>query len=272
MFSEPDAGSDLANVTTSAIAVPGGWELNGQKVWTSRAAYADWGVCLARTDPEAPKHRGLTMFAVRMSAPGVDVRPLRQMNGDAHFSEVFLSGAIAADEDRIGDVGRGWAVTTSLLAHERAGADRSAPIAQATSWPVWLAQLAAAGHLHDPVMRDRAIRLYCYDEVIRFTQLRAAASARAGRRPGPEGSGLKLHGARSFKERVDLMASAAGAIALLDDWDGAVDFLTGPSMSIRGGTDEIQRNILGERVLGLPPEPRTDRDIPWSRSRRGLTA
>jgi alkylation response protein AidB-like acyl-CoA dehydrogenase len=233
--------------------------------------YADWGICLARTDPEVSKHRGLTMFAVQMSAPGVDVRPLVQMNGDSHFSEVFLSDAVVPDGDRIGEIGGGWAVTVALLAHERAGADRSAPTAQSTSWPVWLSDLAGAGSLRDPVLRDRAMRLYCHDEVIRLTQLRAAANARAGRRPGPEGSGLKLHGSRSFKERVDLMAAASGPGALLVDWEGAVDFLTGPSMSIRGGTDEIQRNILGERVLGLPSEPRTDRDIPWSLSRRGLS-
>jgi alkylation response protein AidB-like acyl-CoA dehydrogenase len=211
------------------------------------------------------------MFAVRMDAPGVDIRPLVQMNGDAHFCEVFLTAAEVPDTDRIGGVGDGWSVAVALLAHERAGADRSAPKAGASSWPTWLADLVVARRTAAPVVRDRAMQLYCLDEVIRLTQLRAVANQRAGRKPGPEGSGQKLNGARSFKARAELAAAAAGAEAMLVDWPGHVDLLTAPSMSIRGGTDEIQRNILGERVLGLPAEPRTDRDLPWTLSRRGLT-
>ncbi len=269
MFSEPEAGSDLANVSTSARRDGDLWSLDGQKVWTSRAEYATWGICLARTAPEAPKHRGLTMFAVRMDAPGIDVRPLTQINGDAHFSEVFLTAATVPDTDRIGDVGGGWRVATALLAHERAGADRSAPKVGPSAWPTWLDDLVQAGLSSDRVLRDRAMALYCLDEAIRFTELRALANEQAGRQPGPEGSGMKLHGARSFKLRSELLAAGAGAAAMLTDWHGHVDFLTAPSMSIRGGTDEIQRNILGERVLGLPGEPRVDRDVPWSVSRRG---
>ena len=264
LFSEPDAGSDLANVSTIARRDGDEWLLDGQKVWTSRGAYADWGICLARHDPEAPKHAGLTMFAVRMDGPGVDVRPLRQMNGDTHFSEVFLSGARVTDEARIGDVGAGWAVTTTLLAHERAAADRSAPRSvDGSGLPVWLAQLAASGRLAGPALRDRAMALFAYEETIRWTQLRAKAT-------GAAGSGLKLHGAISFKRRAELMLDADGPQGMLDDAPGAVEFLTGPSMSIRGGTDEIQRNVVGERVLGLPTEPRVDRGIPWSVSRRGI--
>jgi len=141
------------------------------------------------------------------------------MNGDAHFSEVFLSDAFVPDDDRIGAVGGGWAVTTALLAHERAGADRSAPTAQATSWPVWLAELANRGQLREPCCVNERCVCTATTKVIRFTQLRAAAAARSGRRPGPEGSGLKLHGSRSFKERVALMAAASGAAALLEGWD-----------------------------------------------------
>ncbi|MGD9797034.1 MAG: acyl-CoA dehydrogenase family protein [Acidimicrobiia bacterium] len=265
LFSEPDAGSDLANVSTLATRLDGGWRLDGQKVWTSRGAYADRGICLARHDAEVPKHAGLTMFAVRMDAPGVEVRPLRQMNGDTHFSEVFLAGAEVDDADRIGEVGGGWKVTTTLLAHERAAADRSAPRAVGDSaLPVWLAGLGATERWRaDAVLRDRAMALFAYEESIRFTQLRAAAS-------GAGGSGLKLHGAASFKRRAELVLDALGPHGMLADVDAAVDFLTAPSMSIRGGTDEIQRNVVGERVLGLPTEPRIDRDVPWSRSRRGL--
>ncbi len=266
LFSEPDAGSDLANVSTMAVREGDHWRLNGQKVWTSRADYADWGICLARTDPERPKHRGLTMFAVRMSAPGVVVRPLVQMNGDSHFSEVFLTDVEVREADRIGEEHGGWPITLALLAHERAGADRSAPKSGSSSWPTWLADLVANECVRHPVIRDSAMRLYCLDEAIRLTQLRAAANKVSGRKPGPEGSGMKLHGARSFKQRAALAAASAGANAMLADWPGSVDLLTAPSMSIRGGTDEIQRNILGERVLGLPIEPRADPNLPWSRA------
>lgn len=269
MFSEPDAGSDLANVCTIAVLDGDRWRLDGQKVWTSRGGYADWGICLARTDPNAPKHSGLTMFAIAMASDGVEVRPLVQMNGDSHFSEVFLSGVVVADSDRIGDVNGGWNVAVSLLAHERAGADRSAPRSGPAGWPTWLTDLVEQGGAGDAVHRDQAMRLYCLDEVIRLTQLRAATNRGAGHQPGPEGSGLKLHGTRSFKSRVELAASVAGAAAMLSDWVGAVDLLTAPSMSIRGGTDEIQRNILGERSLGLPADVRSDRNVPWTISRRG---
>jgi alkylation response protein AidB-like acyl-CoA dehydrogenase len=267
LFSEPDAGSDLANVSALARRDGDDWVLDGQKVWTSRGAYADWGICLARHDTEAPKHAGLTMFAVPMDTPGIQVRPLRQINGDTHFSEVFLDGARARDVDRIARVGDGWRVATSLLAHERAAADRTAPRAIGDSaLPVWLAELADSGRLGgEAVARDRAMTLLAYEESIRFTQLRSAAT-------GAAGSGLKLHGAVSFKRRAELMLDVLGPAGTLAGSDAAVEFLTAPSMSIRGGTDEIQRNVLGERVLGLPPEPRVDRDVPWSTSRRGTTA
>ena len=184
LFSEPDAGSDLANVATMAVREGDSWRLNGQKVWTSRGDYADWGICLARTDPQRPKHRGLTMFAVKMSAPGVVVRPLVQMNGDSHFSEVFLADTEVPDIDRIGDEHGGWHVTLALLAHERAGADRSSPKAGASSWPTWLADLVTHDRVDHPPIRDEAMRLYCLDEAIRLTQLRAGANQRTGRRPG----------------------------------------------------------------------------------------
>ena len=266
MFSEPEAGSDLANVATAAVPDGTDWALTGQKVWTSRAAYADWGMCLARTDPQVPKHDGLTMFAVPMAEPGVDVRPLVQMNGDAHFSEVFLSGVRVPDGNRIGEVGRGWSVAMTLLTHERTAAARSAPRAVADQpLPAWLADLADNGALCNPVTRDRAMALYVYEQVVRFTELRGVV---LDARPGPNGSGLKLHGARSFKQRMDLLVDAQGARGMLADWTGYVDFLTAPSMSIRGGTDEVQRNVIAERVLGLPKDPSVDRTVPWTEQRR----
>jgi alkylation response protein AidB-like acyl-CoA dehydrogenase len=267
MFSEPEAGSDLANAATAAERSGDGWVLNGQKVWTSRAAYADWGICLTRTEPSAPKHRGLTMFAVQMSEPGVEVRALVQMNGDSHFSEVFLSDVHVADHDRIGDVGQGWAITITLLAHERAGGSRSAPLAVADRiMPSWLAAMQSRGAFDDPVLRDRTMALYAYEQAVRWTEARNRAGD--GGRPGPSGSGLKLSGARSFKRRTELLAAAEGARAMLTGWPGYTDLLTAPSMSIRGGTDEVQQNVIGERVLGLPKDPAVDRDVPWSQQRR----
>lgn len=266
MFSEPEAGSDLANVALSARRDERRWVLNGQKVWTSRGTYADWGICLARTDPMVPKHRGMTMFAVRMSAPGVDVRPLVQMNGDAHFSEVFVTDAVVDDDERIGAIGGGWAVAVALLAHERAGAARLAPRDPGDERrPSWLRLLTERGALCDLALRDRALSLYCYEQAVRFTQERARS---LGANPGPAGSGLKLHGSRTFKERQELLIAAMGARGMLTDWPEYVDFLTGPSMSIRGGTDQIQLNVIAERVLGLPKEPAVDRDVPWAQQRR----
>ena len=270
MFSEPDAGSDLANVSTIARLDGQEWVLDGQKVWTSRGAYSVWGLCLVRSDADAPKHRGLTMLVVRMDAPGVEVRRLQQMNGDRHFSEVFLSSVRVPDDNRIGAVGEGWRVAMTVLAHERAGADRGAPQqAGGGPLPAWLGDLGGRGSLADPVRRDRAVALYGYERAVRMTQDRAAAAVQAGATPGPGGSGQKLHGSATFKRRAYLVADAQGPYAMLTDSEGHLELLTAPSMSIRGGTDEIQHNIVGERVLGLPAEPRVDRDVPWSQSRHG---
>ena len=266
MFSEPEAGSDLANVAMSARPDGNAWRLDGQKVWTSRGAYADWGICLTRTDPKLPKHQGLTMFAIQMGAPGVEVRPLVQMNGDSHFSEVFVSDTVVDDQDRIGQVGGGWRVAVALLAHERAGGARLAARASDDDrLPAWLRLLADRNALRDPVLRDRAMSLYCHEQALRYTQERARS---LGKNPGPGGSGLKIHGARTFKARQELIVSAMGAVAMLTDWPEYPDFLTGPSMSIRGGTDQIQLNVVGERVLGLPKEPTTERDVSWEQQRR----
>jgi alkylation response protein AidB-like acyl-CoA dehydrogenase len=272
LFSEPDAGSDLANAGTMAVGVDGGWKLTGQKVWTSRAIYSNWGICLARTSPEKPKHKGLTMFAVSMSAPGVDVRPLRQMNGDDHFSEVFLSDVFVADTDRIGDVDAGWSVALAILAHERAGGQRGGTTAPSRKVPAWLAELTDAGLVDNAVKRDQAMRLYCEDRVIRLNQQRASANARAGRRPGAEGSGQKVRASRSFQRRAYFADTLQGAAGMLTDWPGFIDLMTAPSMSIRGGSDEIQLNIMSERVLGLPADVRTDKDTPWTLSRKGISA
>ena len=273
MFSEPEAGSDLANVALSAERDGDEWRVGGQKTWTSRAMWAEWGICLARTDPAQPKHKGLTMFVVAMDAPGVDVRPLRQMNNDAHFSEVFIDGAEVPDAWRVGDVGEGWRVAMTILSHERAGAGSRGGgdgAKRGARVPTWIADLAALGALDDKVRRDEAMSIYAADMASRWTAQRAADEARSGGSPGPAGSGAKLRTVSSYKRRAYLANRSAGAAGMLENGHGYIETVTAPSMSIRGGTDEIQRNILGERVLGLPGEPRLDRDVPWRESRKGL--
>jgi alkylation response protein AidB-like acyl-CoA dehydrogenase len=276
MFSEPGAGSDLANVGTRAVRSGDGWRLDGQKVWTSRGAYANWGICLTRTDPEAPKHDGLTMFAVPMDSPGLEVRPLIQMNGDDHFSEVFINGVTVPDANRIGAVGAGWKVALSVLAHERSSIGGTSSRAQSKAGrsdpaPGWLRALSDAGQLADPVRQDQAIAVFIEAEVARLSAARSAALARAVGKPGHEGSGQKVRLSDSRKHRAYLIKDLAGAEGMLTRHRGHHDALTAPSHSIRGGTDEIQRNIVAERVLGLPSEPRTDRGVPWAVSRRGVS-
>jgi alkylation response protein AidB-like acyl-CoA dehydrogenase len=262
LFSEPGAGSDLAGLATRATRDDDEWRVSGQKVWTSRGAYARFGLLLARHDFSVPKHRGITAFGLDLHGTGVDVRPLRQMNGDAHFTEVFLDDARVADADRIGEVGDGWRVALTCLSYER-----GASTAGGTSGLLDVGRLVelarARGRASDPVIRGELARLFIETRVMGYTARRARDTARAGR-PGPEGSGMKVRGAALFKSYAALAACLLGADAALDphgEWQTL--FLTAPSISIRGGTDEIQRNIVGERVLGLAEEPRADRALPF---------
>ena len=266
MFSEPDAGSDLANAGMRAERDGDEWILNGSKVWTSRGAYARWGMCLARTDASLAKHRGLTMFAVEMSAPGVEVRPLVQINGDRHFTEVFVSDVRVPDADRIGDLGAGWGLTVETLAHERAtigGRAFGGGDAEEVGLPSWLEAWRNAGQLSGPVERQAAMRSFILHRVNQMATARAAAIS-DGSAPGPEGSMAKLRSVAAFKSRAYLGKNLGGAAGMLSDSAGQLEFLTAPSMSIRGGTDEVQRNIIGERILGLPGEPRVDKGVAYS--------
>ena len=263
LFSEPGAGSDLAGLATRATRDGDEWRVSGQKVWTSRGAYARFGLLLARHDVSVPKHRGITAFGLDLHGTGVDIRPLRQMNGDAHFTEVFLDDARVADADRIGEVGDGWRVALTCLSYER-----GASTAGGTSGLLDVSRLVelarARGRASDPVIRGELARLFIETRVMGYTARRARDTARAGR-PGPEGSGMKVRGASLFKSYAALAARLLGADAAIDphgEWQTL--FLTAPSISIRGGTDEVQRNILGERVLGLPPEPRDDKRVPFN--------
>jgi alkylation response protein AidB-like acyl-CoA dehydrogenase len=278
LFSEPGAGSDLAGLSTRALRDGDEWVVDGQKVWNTLAHRADRGMLVARTDPEAPKHRGLTYFALDMHAPGVDVRPLRQITGEAEFNEVYLTGVRVPDADRIGGLGDGWRVSLTTLMNERvtiggavAGRD-SGPIGDALK--VWREHPES----HDPVRRDRLARLWIDAEVLRLTNARAAANRKAGA-AGPEGSVAKLAFAETNRSIYELCMDVLGADGLLypsyemvrpdeasltGGGDPRKMFLRSRAYSIEGGTSEILRNVLGERVLGLPGEPRVDKGLPWN--------
>jgi alkylation response protein AidB-like acyl-CoA dehydrogenase len=261
LFSEPGAGSDLANLSTRAERDGDVWHLTGQKVWSSRAHYATWGFCLARTDVDVAKHAGITAFTVDMTQSGVDVRPLRQMNGDAHFNEVFLDAVVVPDANRISDVGAGWSVARTALANERGAVGA---VSTGMSGPAdRLLELARARRV-DATRRDTVVAAHVEAEVARLTMRRARDRARAGGGvPGPEGSGSKLRSGSLLKSTAAAALSLLGPDAVVGDGEWQTLFLMSPSISIRGGTDEIQRNIVGERVLGLPPEPRVDTDRPY---------
>ncbi len=262
LFSEPDAGSDLANVKARAVRDGDVWRLNGSKVWTSRGHYSEWGLLLARTDGTVPKHRGITAFGLDLRRPGVTVRPLRQMNGDAHFNEVFFDDVVIPDGDRIGEHGDGWRVAMTCLSHERG--------TLAGGLGLSIDQLVALGRSRavsaDPVRRGRAAGAIADLRIIQLTGERAMEARRAGRPAGPEGSIAKLATNALIKGVSGLGLESEGPAATVvdgeaDEWQTM--WLVSPSLSIRGGTDEIQRNIVGERVLGLPPEPRVDKDRPF---------
>ena len=264
LFSEPNAGSDLAGLEARATRDGDEWRVTGQKVWSSRAHYSEWGLLLARTDPTVPEHAGITAFALDMRVPGVEVRPLRQMNGDAHFNEVFLTDAPLRDADRIGDAGDGWRVAITTLMHERCGHRRGRRRHQGPAHRPGPRVRGDRRPARAPAPGARASRGMEVDRCDR----RCAPVPRCSPavRPGPRAPGAKLRRAATLKAMADLaldlhgpegVAFAAGGDGGENDWHRL--FLTAPSISIRGGTDEVQRNILGERVLGLPPEPRPDK-------------
>ena len=279
LFSEPGAGSDVAALATRAMQDGDDWVLNGQKVWTTLAHMARWGLILARTDPEAPKHKGLTYFIVDMHAPGVEVRPLRQMTGDAEFNEVYFSDARISDTERLGDVGDGWRVAIATLMNER-NAIGAAGAAPRGSGPIGRAiDLWKRRGLEDGAAADRVARLWVEAEVVRLTNVRAQQRRSAGT-PGPEESVGKLAATELLKKLHDLCVDLAGLDALLvSDYDmtrpdaiglTGIDevtkgFLRSRANTIEGGTSEIMRNILGERVLGLAGDVRVDKELPWSK-------
>jgi alkylation response protein AidB-like acyl-CoA dehydrogenase len=283
LFSEPGAGSDLASLATRAVPEEGGgagekyWVVTGQKVWTSLAQKARRALLLARSDPDVPKHQGLTYFSVDMTVPGVEVRPLRQITGEAEFNEVFLTDVRIPDTDRIGPVGEGWKVANATLMSERVniGSSRAAPREAGMIGPV-AATWRSRPELRTHSLHDRLLRLWTEAEVARLAGERMRQQLAAGK-PGPEGSAAKLVFARLNQEisGFDVELSAGDGLRY-DDWtmrrpDHSTFFGRGPGYrylrsrgnSIEGGTSEILRNIIADRVLGLPPEPRVDKDLPW---------
>jgi alkylation response protein AidB-like acyl-CoA dehydrogenase len=282
LFSEPGAGSDFAGLGTRAVRDGDEWIVNGQKVWNTLAHLADYGMLVTRTDPDAPKHKGMTYFALDMHADGVEVRPLRQITGEAEFNEVYMTDVRVPDSARIGDVGEGWRASLTTLMNERnaiggGGGGVGKPGGAANdAVEVWngLDESDRTG-----ANKDRLMQLWVQAEVGRLTNMRAAQNARAGN-PGPEMSIAKLAYSELNKELYAFTINLMGAQALIDydytfrrpedlDVGGTghglrYAFLRVRANSIEGGTSEIMRNILGEQVLGLPGEPRVDKSIPWS--------
>jgi len=261
LFSEPGAGSDLAGLRTRAVRDGEEWVVNGQKVWTSGAQHSDLGILLARTEPEAPKHRGITYFVLDMGTPGIEVRPLRQINGAAHFSEVFLTDVRIPADNVVGEVNGGWRVAQTTLANERTLIGGA--VAVGFSDVVRLARLSGADR--DPLARQGLAAYYTRQRILRYFGLRSQTALSRGRPPGPESSVAKLVVSRHLAETGDLVLALAGAAGMLygdDAPDGGLwqqQFLGQWSSRIGGGTEQIQRNVIGERVLGLPREPRVDK-------------
>ncbi len=262
LFSEPEAGSDLASVRTTARRAGRGWVLQGTKVWTSYAQFADWGICLARSDPEAPRHRGLSFFVVDMHARGVEVRPLVQVTGEAEFNEVHLEDVKVPEDHLVGQPGQGWTVAGSTLSHER-GVNPRQLVIHLQHLDELLRSAVGAGAFDDTRLRRRLAQAYVEVRLFQLHNWRTLSRLERGLEPGPEGSLLKLYWSEMSKRLHGLALDVLGAAAPL--WHGAGDnpgdgswqraWLYYQAASIFAGTNEIQHNVIGERVLGLPREP-----------------
>ena len=271
LFSEPGAGSDVASLQTRAERDGDEWVVNGQKVWTSGAHYSDYGLMLARTNPDLPKHRGISMFVVDMRLPGITARPLRQIDGHAHFNEVFLDDVRLPADALVGELDDGWRVAVAMLANERVaiGAGGSSQQMGGDGFVTLLELARTRGCTDDPVVRQELADVYARERILELMGGRIRAALSVGRAPGPEGSVAKLATALLGRRSSDLamaMAGAGGQAWSADDQSGgeqAASVLFVPMLGIAGGTSEIQRNIIGERVLGLPKDPAVDRDVPF---------
>jgi alkylation response protein AidB-like acyl-CoA dehydrogenase len=281
LFSEPGAGSDVASLASRAVRDGDEWVVNGQKVWTTLAHLSRWGLLVARTDPEVPKHKGLTYFVVDMHAPGVEVRPLVQITGEAEFNEVYLNDVRTPDSERLGEVGDGWRVSMTTLMNERVAIGGQIPV-RGTGFigeltKIWQSRQPRADAAVDQAMLDELMRLWVRAEALRLTNIRASQLQSQGT-PGPEGSIGKLASAEVNKDIAAFALNVMGAEGMLypdgypmdrpsgaGQWRNAPQaFLRARANSIEGGTTEIMKNILAERVLGLPGDVRVDKEKPWS--------
>ncbi|WP_131746989.1 acyl-CoA dehydrogenase family protein [Frankia sp. Cppng1_Ct_nod] len=275
LFSEPGAGSDLAALSCRAVrdadtpgdgVVDGGWVVDGQKVWSSGARFADYGLLLARTDPDVPKHAGITAFLVPMDSPGIEIRPIRQMSGGTSFNEVFLTGVRVPDALRVGAVGNGWRVANATLSFERT-ASGSVTRRKGGTFDDVLDLARSLGRAGDPLVRQQLADLYIRTVLRAATAGRVARAAAAGVSPGPAASVGKLVASDVLTRTGELAVDLLGSRAAADTGEGFAwteHLLGAPGYRLAGGTDQIQRNIIGERVLGLPAEPRVDKDVAWS--------
>jgi len=280
LFSEPSAGSDLAGLRTSAVRDGGDWLITGQKIWTSGAQYSKWGMIVTRTDPSAAKHAGITYFIVDMEVPGIEIRPIRQINGAAGFNEVFFESVRVPDEYRVGAVNDGWRGAITTLMNERAaigggggaggaGLDELIELARATSWD-------GRPAIESDSVRQKIARFYIRQKGLQYTSYRTLTALSRGTTPGPESSIGKLVGAPMRQEMAGFALDVMGSAGALAD-DAAVDegawelaYLSAPGGRLAGGTDEILRNIVAERVLRLPPEVRLDKNVAFSDIPTGL--
>jgi alkylation response protein AidB-like acyl-CoA dehydrogenase len=279
LWSEPNAGSDVASLEMRAErdSASGDWVLNGQKVWTTGAQHSKWGLIIARTDPDAPKHQGITCFIVDMEAEGVEVRPLRQINGASGFNEVFFTDVRVPDDQRVGDVNDGWRVAMTTLMNERYAIGVGGT-SGGTLTPLFrLAKKTPSNGstaFDDPAVRQELADVYIRGRLLSLTGYRSMTKIAKGGIPGPEGSAMKLVGTRLASDVAEAASRILGLRSILtgagapDDGAWANAFLTAPGIHIAGGTDEIMKNIIGERVLGLPKEPRLDKDVPFREMRQ----
>ncbi len=276
LFSEPSAGSDVAGLRTKAEKDGDEWVINGQKVWTSGAHYSDFGILLTRTNPDVPKHKGLTMFYIDMKAPGVTVKPIKQINGGANFNEVFFNDLRVKDSQRLGEVGDGWKVALTTLMHERlavgGGAGARGPDARE------ILELARTTELEDgPAIRNAAVRekiadVYVRTQGLKYTTYRTMTALSRGQQPGPEASIGKIVSAPKLQDVAGFGMDLQGEAGVLMDGESSEfqqSYMWAPGLRIAGGTDEILKNIIAERVLGLPGDIRVDKDLAFKDAPKG---
>ncbi len=276
MFSEPGAGSDVASLQSKAVLDGDEWTLNGQKVWTTLAHVCDYGIIIARTDPSVPKHQGISMFILPMDAPGVEIRAIHQIDGGKHFNEIFLTDVRLPKGNLIGEINGGWGLAISMLMYERVAIGTGMVSGIKTPNTKWLTKLAQAhGTNTNPVTRQKIMKIYSEEATKSLVAMRTRAELKAGRAPGPGGSLGKLHGAKIARMMRDTTFGVVGTAAAAwqpGDEDGAApqqSVVRSFAANIAGGTDEIQKNIIGDRVLGLPREPSVDKTLPFNELKVG---